>query len=155
MNSMLWTALLLALAVGSVVSSPSSSELGDIIRRLEAAEAEITALKDNKAAQEKEITDLKSLVSQVRDILLNISLYSACCFVLPFTCFQWKLATTNIWIYDCHTTISSGHVNDQSCLLMNFQYQPIVSSTLVTECWTTNFISTECCTSIKLGISNK
>mgnify|MGYP001805045371 CR=1 FL=1 len=85
---MLWIALLLALAVGSVMSSPSSTELYDIIRRLEAAEAEITALKDNKAAQEKEITDMKSLMSQVREILINISLYSACCFLLPFTCFQ-------------------------------------------------------------------
>ena len=68
MSSMLWTALLLALAVGSVITSPSSTELGDIIRRLEAAEAEITALKDNKAAQEKEITAMKSLMSQVREI---------------------------------------------------------------------------------------
>ena len=85
---MLWTALLVALAVGSVMSSPSSSELDVIIRRLESAEAEITALKDNKEAQEKEIADLKSLVSQVREILFNISLYSACYFVLPFTCFQ-------------------------------------------------------------------
>ena len=65
----MWTALLLALAVGSVMSSPSSSELDDIIRRLEAAEAEITALKDNKEVQEKEIDDLRSLVSQVREIL--------------------------------------------------------------------------------------
>ena len=85
---MLWTALLVALAVGSVVSSRSSTELYDIIRGLEAAEAGITALKDNKAVQDKEITDLKSLVSQVREILFNISLYSACYFVLPFTCFQ-------------------------------------------------------------------
>ena len=85
---MLWTALLVALAVGSVMSSPSSSELYDIIRKLEAAEAEITALKDNKEVQEKEIAAMKSLMSQVREILLNISLYSACCFVLPFTCFQ-------------------------------------------------------------------
>ena len=69
MNSTMWTALLLALAVRSVVSSPSSTELGDIIRRLEAAEAEITALKDNKAVQEKEIADMKSLMSQVREIL--------------------------------------------------------------------------------------
>ena len=75
-SSMLWSALLLALAVGSVMSSPSSSELYDIIRKLEAAEAEITALKDNKAAQEKEITDLKSLMSQVREIK-NVSLFSA------------------------------------------------------------------------------
>ena len=66
---MLWSALLVALAVGSVMSSPSSSELDDIIRRLEAAEAEITALKDNKEVQEKEIADLKSLMSQVMEIL--------------------------------------------------------------------------------------
>ena len=77
MSSMLWTALLVALAVGSVMSSISSSELDDIIRRLEAAEAEITALKENKEVQEKEITDMKSLISQVREILLNISIFSA------------------------------------------------------------------------------
>ena len=79
---MLWTALLVALAVGSVISSPSSSELGDIIRRLEAAEAEITALKDNKAAQDKEIDDLKSLMSQVREIyktFLYFQLAALCC----------------------------------------------------------------------------
>ena len=62
MSSMLWSALIVALAVGSVMSSPSSSELGDIIRRLEAAESEITV-------QKEEIADLKSLVSQVREIL--------------------------------------------------------------------------------------
>ena len=61
-SSLLWTALLLALAVGSVVTSPSSSELDDIIRRLEAAESEITV-------QKEEITDFKLLVSQVREIL--------------------------------------------------------------------------------------
>ena len=76
-SSMLWSALLLALAVGSVVTSPSGSELYDIIRRLEAAEAEITALKDNKEVQEKEITDMKSLVSQVREIYKNVSIFSA------------------------------------------------------------------------------
>ena len=58
----MWSALIVALAVGSVMSSPSSSELGDIIRRLEAAESEITV-------QKEEIADLKSLVSQVREIL--------------------------------------------------------------------------------------
>ena len=92
---MLWTALLLALAVGSVMSSPSSSELSDIIRRLEAAESEITALKDNKAAQEKEITALKSLVAQVREIYKTF-LYFQQCLVLQFTYFQGKMTTTNI-----------------------------------------------------------
>ena len=71
----MWTALLLALAVGSVMSSPSSSELYDIIRRLEAAESEITV-------QKEEIADLKSLVSKVRE-MYKIFLY-------------FQLATTNI-----------------------------------------------------------